>query len=196
MFCKKKQKKNNKNNFLHRFFWLMFFLKKNMFFLKKTVSFFKIVEIPVPVTEREDETPIYEGEPAPEEVEPQPRRSNRARQAPDRFGKKWVYTSATSLFNEPQSVEEALSGTDKVLWEQAMEKEMNSIDASHVWDLVELPEGRTPIESKWVFKKKIGPDGSISSYKARLVVKGYSQQIGVDYDETFSPVVRFESVRT
>ena len=55
---------------------------------------------------------------------------------------------------------------------------------------------RTPINCKWVFKKKIGSDQNLSSYKARLVAQGFSQKHGVNYDETFAPVVWFESVRT
>ena len=65
----------------------------------------------------------------------------------------------------------------------------------HTWDLVELPQGRKPIGCKWIFKEKHGKDGSIMRYKAHLVAKGYTQKYGVDYDETFSPVVRFSSIR-
>ena len=76
-----------------------------------------------------------------------------------------------------------------------MQKEMESIHFNDVWDLVELPENRKPVGSKWVFKKKTKADGSIERYKARLVAQGFSQKRGLDYDETFSPVVRFESFR-
>ena len=97
---------------------------------------------------------------------------------------------------EPGSVEEALSGPDSAKWKEAMQREMESIASNNVWRLVESPKDRKPISSKWVFKRKIGPDGSVCSYKARLVAQGFSQKIGIDYDETFSPVVRFESIRT
>ena len=63
-------------------------------------------------------------------------------------------------------------------------------------DLVDLPEGRKPVECKWIFKIKRGSDGSIKRYKARLVAKGFSQKHGTDYDETFAPVVRYSSIRT
>ena len=70
-----------------------------------------------------------------------------------------------------------------------MQKEMESIYSSDVWDLVELPENRKPVGSKWVFKRKTKADGSIDRYKAWLVAQGFSQKQGLDYDETFSPVI-------
>ena len=78
----------------------------------------------------------------------------------------------------------------------AMEMEMNSIYSNDVWDLVELPADRKAIGSKWVFKKKAQEDGTIEWYKARLVGQGFSQKPGLDYDETFCPVIQFESLRS
>lgn len=121
------------------------------------------------------------------------RRSARTRQPPDMFGE-WV--SISQKTNEPTSVSEALMSGDRELWKNAMQEEMNSIHENDVYDLVELPEGRKALNSRWVFKKKTMNDGSAERYKARLVAQGCSQKFGVDYDETFCPVVRFESIRT
>ena len=96
---------------------------------------------------------------------------------------------------EPKSIEEAINSPEKSKWEKAMETEMQSLKANKVWDLVELPKGRKAIGSKWVYKVKTGADGQIERYKARLVVQGFSQKYGDDYDETFCPVVRLESLR-
>ena len=72
---------------------------------------------------------------------------------------------------------------------------MESLKANDVWDLVELPSDRAVIGSKWVFKLKTDADGNVEQHKARLVAQGFSQKFELDYDETFCPVVRFESFR-
>ena len=90
---------------------------------------------------------------------------------------------------EPKSIEEAVSGPKKSMWEKAMEVEMQLLEENNIWDFVELPEGRRAIGSKWVYKVKTGADGLIERYKARLVAQGSSQKYGDDYDETFCPVV-------
>jgi hypothetical protein len=76
-----------------------------------------------------------------------------------------------------------------------MEEEMASLDKNEAWDLVELPTGRNPIGSKWVFKKKLNVEGKVEKYKARLVAKGYSQVEGIDFGEIFSPVSKLTSIR-
>ena len=90
---------------------------------------------------------------------------------------------------------EALECPAKEKWKVALEDEMESLKVNQVWTLVDLPSGRKAIGNKWILKLKRKADGSIDRYNARLVVKGYTQQEGIDYEETFSPVVRFTSIR-
>ena len=73
---------------------------------------------------------------------------------------------------------------------------MASLKENQVWELVKLPTGRKVIGSKWIFKTKVDGDGKIERYKARLVAQGFTQKHGIDYDQTFSPVVSFESIRS
>ena len=96
---------------------------------------------------------------------------------------------------EPGSLKEALSGNYAKEWKAAADAEYQSLMENNTWEVVELPADRTAIKCKWVFKKKFKANGSIDCYKGRLVAKGYAQQYGVDYDETYSPVVRFASIR-
>jgi hypothetical protein len=75
---------------------------------------------------------------------------------------------------------------DSELWYQAMVREMEAHLENGTWELVKLPPGRKAIGSKWVFKVKRNPDGTVERYKARLVAKGFGQRPGVGLDETFA----------
>ncbi|KAL0327901.1 UNVERIFIED_CONTAM: Retrovirus-related Pol polyprotein from transposon TNT 1-94 [Sesamum calycinum] len=69
------------------------------------------------------------------------------------------------------------------------------MDSNHVWTLVDPPKGVKPVGCKWVYKRKLGADREVTAFKARLVVEGYTQQPGIDFDETYSPVAMAKSIR-
>ncbi|KAH9104810.1 hypothetical protein AeMF1_019239 [Aphanomyces euteiches] len=100
-----------------------------------------------------------------------------------------------AMAGDPQSRDEALSRPDATEWKNAMDSEIQSLIANGTSDCVPLPAGRKAIKTKWVFKIKMLPSGEIDKYKARLVAGGYSQVHGIDYTETFSPVVKYSTIR-
>ncbi|GKG21260.1 copia protein, partial [Tanacetum coccineum] len=76
-----------------------------------------------------------------------------------------------------------------------MQEELNQFIANDVWELVPQPKYMTIIGTKWVFRNTLDENGVVSRNKARLVAQGYNQQEGTDYDETYAPVARLESIR-
>lgn len=95
----------------------------------------------------------------------------------------------------PTTYEEAINSPHADKWIEAMISEYGYLMENETWELEEAPSGRKLIKNKWVYTLKRDDAGNIIKYKARLVAKGFSQQSGIDYDETFSPVVRYSSMR-
>ncbi|KAH9673511.1 Integrase catalytic domain-containing protein [Citrus sinensis] len=93
---------------------------------------------------------------------------------------------------EPKSFEDAENDES---WIMAMQEELNQFERNNVWELVPKPEYQSVIGTKWVFRNKMDESGVVVRNKARLVAQGYNQEEGIDFDETFAPVARLESIR-
>ena len=91
---------------------------------------------------------------------------------------------------------EALESQDQKLWEEALKSEQQAIIKNHTYDLVERPRGQKVLRSKYVLKVKRRQNGKVDKYKVRLVIMGNMQEGGVDYEETFAPVMKYQSLRT
>ena len=88
-----------------------------------------------------------------------------------------------------------MSSFESIYWKEADNSEIESILRNHTWELDDLPPGNKPLGSKWIFKRKMKPDGTIDKYKAKLIVKGYREKEDLDYFDTYSPVTRITSIR-
>ena len=120
------------------------------------------------------------------------RRSHRVTTLPSHL-RDFHYFSALASLQEPQTFHEASSNP---LWQQAMEEELDALHKTGTLDLVDLPSGKYAIGCKWVYKIKTRLDGTVDRYKARLIARGFTQEYGIDYEETFAYVARLSSVMT
>ncbi|GKA61242.1 retrovirus-related pol polyprotein from transposon TNT 1-94 [Tanacetum coccineum] len=102
-----------------------------------------------------------------------------------------MYVLTLSLI-EPKSIKEAMLDHS---WIESMQDELNQFKRLDVWELVPLPEGRLAIKVKWLWKNKTDAENTVIRNKSCLVAKGYSQQEGMDFEESFAPVARLEAVR-
>nr|GFC01138.1 hypothetical protein [Tanacetum cinerariifolium] len=116
-------------------------------------------------------------------------RSERTTRAPNRLCLNIeVEDDEVGDLGEPANYKDAMLDPDKVIWQGAMDEEMNSMKVMKVWIVVDLLPNAKVVRSKWLYKKKTDMDGKVHTYKARLVAKGCTQTYGIDYEETFSLV--------
>ena len=101
----------------------------------------------------------------------------------------------TADINEPTIIEDTFSGEHSHQWKEATKSEYDSLVGNNTWELVPPPDGKNVVGSRWVFKVKRDADGSVQRFKARLVAQSYSQSKGIDYQDVFSPVARYNSIR-
>lgn len=99
------------------------------------------------------------------------------------------------VLNEPQTFYDAINSSDSDMWKAAMDIEYKALIDNNTWELTTLPKGKRAIGSKWVYKKKLNSDGTIDKYKARLTAKGYSQKEGIDFSDTYAPVVKYTTLK-
>lgn len=139
---------------------------------------------------RED---VSNAEEVPEEIIEPPAARLRNREAlrrPDYYGPA-VYCSVI----EPETYDEAIKQEFSEQWKIAMAEEIDAHQKNGTWKLVPKPENVQVIDTKWVFRVKTDENGLPSRYKARLVARGFTQKQGIDYQDTFAPVVRYDSIR-
>jgi histone deacetylase 1/2 len=102
------------------------------------------------------------------------------------------YGNLATTISEPVTIKDAL---DNPHWKAAMDAEFGALLKNNTWHLVPPQQGKNIVDCKWVFKIKRKADGTLDKYKARLVAKGYKQRYGIDYEDTFSPVVKAATIR-
>lgn len=149
-------------------------------------------------SEHEEGEPVEFEEPA-ESEESELGKGKRTKITPT-WQKDYVMSSNVAYYllteaGEPSTLQEAMSSSDASQWMAAMQEEMEALHKNKTWELVPLPQGRKAIGNKWVFKIKRNSDDQVERFRARLVVKGYAQKEGIDFNEIFSPVVRLTTVR-
>ena len=103
--------------------------------------------------------------------------------------------AATVVVPVPKTFKEAVSGPNSAEWTRAIEEELAAQRCHNTWEIIARDKHRKPIDSKWVFKLIRDSNGNIKRFKARLCARGFMQKEGIDYTDTYAPVVRYDSIR-
>ncbi|CAN7140793.1 unnamed protein product, partial [Brassica rapa subsp. narinosa] len=154
-----------------------------------------IPDPPLHLTDDEDnnEEVLVQQEPEPQAVPPVHQMTTRARAGIIKPNPKYVLFTVKDDFTEPKSVKTALKHPG---WNKAMGVEITNMEETETFELVPPSEEQNPLSSQWVYKTKYDADGNPLRLRARLVARGNEQEEGIDYYETFSPVVRTATIRT
>eukprot|EP00794_Sanderia_malayensis_P011722 gene11722-biopygen9393 len=129
-------------------------------------------------------------------------RPQRVRRPPDRLnavtGDWWglIENANTVVSSEPSNYEKAMNSSNAQQWREAVKGKIDSLIKNNTWEFGSLPEGKNVVGNRCVFKEKRDANGQVSKYKARLVAQGFSQKQGIDFDDTFAPVAKYNSIRT
>ncbi|RVX21560.1 Retrovirus-related Pol polyprotein from transposon TNT 1-94 [Vitis vinifera] len=103
-----------------------------------------------------------------------------------------AFTSSITEIQVPQNIHEAFKYPK---WKAAVDEEVRALEKNGTWEITDLPRGKKPVGCKWIFTVKYKADGNVDRYKARLVAKGFTQSYGIDYQETFAPIAKLNTVR-
>ncbi|RVW54646.1 Retrovirus-related Pol polyprotein from transposon TNT 1-94 [Vitis vinifera] len=103
-----------------------------------------------------------------------------------------AFTSSITEIQVPQNIHEAFKYPK---WKAAVDEEVRALEKNGTWEITDLPRDKKPVGCKWIFTVKYKADGNVDRYKARLVAKGFTQSYGIDYQETFAPVAKLNTVR-
>ena len=103
-----------------------------------------------------------------------------------------AFTSNITEIQVPRDIQEAFKYPK---WKAAVDEEVRALAKNGTWEITDLPRGKKPVGCKWIFTVKYKADGNVDRYKARLVAKGFTQSYGIDYQETFAPVAKLNTVR-
>ncbi|WJZ96545.1 hypothetical protein VitviT2T_015220 [Vitis vinifera] len=102
-----------------------------------------------------------------------------------------AFTSSITEIQVPHNIQEAFKYPK---WKAAVDEEVRALEKNGTWEITDLPRGKKPVGCKWIFTVKYKADGNVDRYKARLVAKGFTQSYGIDYQETFAPVAKLNTV--
>lgn len=132
---------------------------------------------------------------APQVQEPAPSHSmvTRGKDGIRKPNPRYILMTVKTNFPEPKSVASALKDPQ---WTAAMGHEKHSMDITHTWDLVPPEPDLQPVSCEWIFKSKLNADGTLKKRRARLVARGNEQEEGINFVETYSPVVRTATIRS